>query len=277
MEERHYTSRIILVLLILAIIVIVIFLIKSINNVEEIKLPKYIEITAHRGFSEYYPENTMEAFVKAHEAGADWIELDIQETKDLVVVVTHYANLKKLTKVNKNIWTLNYKDVKKLNAGAYMDKEASIPTLEEVIIWAKNNNAKLNIELKDNGHQKQLVKSTIDLINKYGYKNNVLVASQNYDFLKNVKDYDPTMTTVYVGRALEQPVNYYVYADIFSIRKTDLTKELVTEMHNVNKKVYAWTILNEEEALQMVDYDVDNLIANDVKLIKDVLDKRVSE
>ena len=99
----------------------------------------------------------------------------------------------------------------------------------------------------------------------------VVVASQNYNFLEKVKEYDPNIKTAYVGRKLDLAVNEYIYADIFSIKKTELTSELVKEMHNNNKEVYVWTILNVDEVRQMCEYGVDNIIANDVKLAKEAL------
>ena len=52
---------------------------------------------AHRGFSGKYPENTMLAFQKAYEAGADGIELDVQLTKDGQVVVIHDEKVDRTT------------------------------------------------------------------------------------------------------------------------------------------------------------------------------------
>lgn len=232
---------------------------------------KRYEVTAHRGYSEYYPENTMEAFIEANNAGADWIELDVQETKDGVVVVTHNANFKNTANVNKYVYNMTYKEVSKLNVGYYMKKEAKVPRLEDVLIWAKENKVRLNIEFKDNGHIKNLIKSTVDLINKYSYREMVIVTSQNYDFLKQVKEYDGNMKTAYVGRKLGKEIEEYVYADIFSIKKTELTPEIVREMHSYNKQVYVWTIIDVEEVKMMCEYDVDNMIANDIKLVKDAL------
>lgn len=48
-----------------------------------------IQVWAHRGASGYAPENTLDAFRKAIEMGADGIELDVQLTKDGTVVVIH--------------------------------------------------------------------------------------------------------------------------------------------------------------------------------------------
>ena len=56
-----------------------------------------MKVTAHRGYSGRYPENTMLAFKKAVEAGCDEIELDVQLTKDDVVVVLHDERIDRTT------------------------------------------------------------------------------------------------------------------------------------------------------------------------------------
>jgi len=149
-----------------------------------------------------------------------------------------------------------------------MKKIAKITTLEEVILWAKNNNVKLNIELKNNNHQINLVKSVVDLINKHNYKKNILLASQNYNFLIDIKKYDDEIKTVFVCRKLENTIDFYKYADIFSIKKTEINSEIVKQIHKIGKKVYVWTILSEDEVMQMCDYNVDNIIANDIEKVK---------
>ena len=52
-----------------------------------------MRILAHRGWSGKYPENTMLAFRKAHEIGADGIELDVHLSKDGEVMVIHDESL----------------------------------------------------------------------------------------------------------------------------------------------------------------------------------------
>ena len=56
-----------------------------------------MKVVAHRGYSGRYPENTMLAFQKAVEAGCDEIELDVQLTKDDVVVVLHDERIDRTT------------------------------------------------------------------------------------------------------------------------------------------------------------------------------------
>ena len=70
-----------------------------------------IEVTAHRGASVDFPENTMASFRGAKDLGTDWIELDVQQTKDGQIIVLHDTNLKRTTGVNKRTWELDYKDI----------------------------------------------------------------------------------------------------------------------------------------------------------------------
>ena len=71
---------------------------------------------AHRGFSGQYPENTMLAFKKAWEAGADGIELDVQMTKDGQVVVIHDENLLRTTGVDKKVCDCTLSEITKIKA-----------------------------------------------------------------------------------------------------------------------------------------------------------------
>lgn len=254
---------------VLTIILVKLAMIPSRDNLKKsgfVEKIHTIEVTAHRGYSELYPENTMLAFEEALKAGTDWIELDVQESKDDKLVVLHNPSFWDTAHNRNYIWNLTYDEIKKINVGHYMQKNACAPTLEEVIVWAKENNAKLNIELKDNEHTKKLVSATLDLVNKYDYKENVVIASMNYDFLTEVKNIDGTFTTVYVMKNLEKPISECIDADIFSINKNYVNAELVEEIHNMNKKVYMWTIITIDEIIDAVEYKVDNIIVNDVVL-----------
>ena len=111
------------------------------NNLN-IEYVRNMEITAHRGASVKYPENTMAAFRGAKELGADWIELDVQQTKDKKIVVSHDTNLKRVTGVNKEIIDMTYEEISKLDAGSFKGKEYAgekIPLLSEVLEFAKEN------------------------------------------------------------------------------------------------------------------------------------------
>ncbi len=240
-------------------------------NIEYVRV---MEVTAHRGASVKYPENTMSAFVGAKELGADWIELDVQQTKDKKLIVLHDTNLKRTTGVNKNTWDITYDEVKKLDAGSFFDekyKDERIPLLDEVIEFAKNNNIKLNIELKPTGNEIDFEKSVVDLIKKYNFENFCVITSQVYDVLENVKKYDKNVKTVYVMSLAYGDIMKLDAADSFSIEASSINKKLVKKVHNAGKELYAWTVNTKESINAMISLNVDNIITDNITLAKDTI------
>lgn len=234
-----------------------------------------IEITAHRGESFSYPENTMASFKAAAMLHADWIELDIQQTKDNVLIVMHDTNFKRTTGLNKNIWEVNYNEIKDLDAGGFKGPQyvgEKIPLFEDVLSWAKANNIKLNIELKPTYHEINFEKNVIDLIRKYNYQNDCVVTSQVYQVVENLKQYDPAITTVYVTTFIDNLQNFPA-ADHYSIAYTGINQKLVNQIHNEGKQIFAWTINSSDIAQQMLELHVDNIIANDTILIRQTINK----
>lgn len=84
----------------------------------------------HRGASGAYPENTMLAFKKAIELGANGIECDVHVCKSREVVVIHDTTLERTTNGKGRVHDLTLGELKKLDAG----KGETIPTLEEVLL-----------------------------------------------------------------------------------------------------------------------------------------------
>ena len=234
---------------------------------------KYTQITAHRGDNIKNPENTLSAFKAAKKKGADWIEIDVRQTKDKKIVVIHDANLQRTTGVDKNVSETYYKELTNYNAGYYLNrkKEDQIPLLKDVIKFAVKNNINLNIEIKSSGYEKEIIK----LINKYNFKENCVVASEKYKVIKKVKKINSDIKTVYVvSNFNKKKFLKYNEADEYSISKKVVSKELVDLLHDNKKKVHVWTINNKKEANKMLNLNVDYIITNDVKLLGKVIDKR---
>ncbi len=100
-------------------------------------------IVAHRGASAYEPENTLRAFRRAIELGADMSELDLQLSKDGALVVMHNYTVDETTNGHGAIQDLTLRELKQLDVG---DGE-SIPVLQEVIDLLSGRNG-MNLEHK---------------------------------------------------------------------------------------------------------------------------------
>ena len=233
-----------------------------------------IEITAHRGASYNYPENTMSAFVGAKQLDADWIELDVHQTKDYQIVVIHDSNFKRVGGVNKRVSDLTYKEIEKIDVGSHFNanySEERAPLLEDVIKFAKVNNIKLNIEVKPTGTEVDIEKQIIELINKYDFKENCVVASMNYEVLEKTKAIDSSIHTLYVMSLAIGNIIDLSAADNYSIEASNIKYSLVARIHNSGKKLFVWTINDEETLHKMIDLNVDNIITDNVNQAKEAL------
>ena len=91
------------------------------------------EVTAHRGNSTVTMPNTIPAFKEAIKEGADYGELDVRQTKDNVIVVTHDASLKEMTGQDKNVRDLTYEELQKKPCIEVNGNKCTVPKLEDVI------------------------------------------------------------------------------------------------------------------------------------------------
>ncbi|KAI3345080.1 glycerophosphodiester phosphodiesterase [Clostridium botulinum] len=237
-------------------------------NIEYITLT---EVSAHRGASINYPENTMKAFEMAVEQNADWIELDVQLTSDGIPVVMHDSNLYRITGVNKNIWEVTYNDIKDLDCSSWFSSEFAgerISTLGEVLDFAKKEHIKLNIELKPTGYEKDFEKIVIDTINQKNFKNSCVVTSQEYSTLQRIKEYDQEIKTIYVMSIALGDITELTEADGFSVEASFITPRLVSMVHNSGKKIFAWTVNTRENMDKMIEMNVDNIVTDNIALAK---------
>lgn len=230
-------------------------------------------VTAHRGFSAAAPENTLPAFQLAIDQGCERAELDVQMTKDGVVMVTHDTNMHRCTGRNQNIYDLTYDEVRKLDAGRWFGKKyagTKVPTLAEVLDLCKGK-IELNIEIKPNAATPELETETLRIIHEKGFENNCVITSQSYETLCKVKELAPGISTGYilalgVGSYYNLPA-----ADFFSVESTFITSGMVQQVHLRGKTVSAWTVNREEDASDLLNLGVDDIITDKPGMVQQLM------
>ena len=111
-----------------------------------------IILAAHRGDVVTCPENTLPAFKKAIEFGADMIETDVHMSKDGELVIMHDRGTSRLTGFDGDLNSMTLEEIRKLDAGGYFSEEfknTPIPTVKEFIELVKDSDILINWELKD--------------------------------------------------------------------------------------------------------------------------------
>lgn len=109
-------------------------------RIEKAGLPifewKGITTVGHRGNVKFAPENTIAAFNKAIELGADLVEMDVRETKDGHLVVIHDAMINRTTNGSGAVHNLTLAEIKALDAGSWFDEKFAgerVPTFKEAL------------------------------------------------------------------------------------------------------------------------------------------------
>jgi glycerophosphoryl diester phosphodiesterase len=143
-----------------------------------------MKVTAHRGYSGLYPENTMTAFRKAAEAGADEIELDVQLAKDGTVVVIHDESVDRVTGGKGLVRDYTFEELRRLDASALYGGKFGfnpIPSLDEYFAWVKGTDIVTNIELKNSVfYYEDMEEKTVGLIKKHKLEEQVMFSSFNH-------------------------------------------------------------------------------------------------
>lgn len=230
------------------------------------------KITSHRGGALRAPENTLSALDYTWECGADYAEIDIQETKDKQLILLHDDSLKRITGLDKKVWEMTYEEIEELDAGSSFGKGyqgEKIPTLDEVLNFCLGR-LDLNIEIKYNGKNKGIVQRVIQVIRENHFEEHCVVTSMNYRFLEEIKETAPEIRTGYIMTMSYGSISQVTAADFFSVRYDYVTEGFVREAHALGKEVHAWTVNYRGNIKRMLDMGVDNIITDDPALVRRV-------
>lgn len=266
------SKKAIIALFVTAVAITSLFTLVMIEEMENIKYN--VKITAHRGSSKEAPGNTLEALDIAIKNGADYAEIDVQETKDGELVLLHDKSLSRTTGLNKNVWEVTLDEIKQLDSGSWFDKKykgVKIPTLEEVIDHCKGK-INLNIEIKTNGHEKDLIHKVVKLIKKKDLMKSCVVTSLDYEAIQKVESIEPKIKTGYIMFVAMGDLKA-LNLDFYSVEETNVTESFVTEAHMLGREVHVWTINEEADMDKVIDLGVDNIITDNDKILREKLNK----
>ena len=233
-------------------------------------------VCAHRGDNVNAPENTMPAFELAASENLKWIELDVHQTSDGVIVCNHDSTIKRVTGRNLAIHDATYEDLSKIELGPWMPGEyehVHICTLREALELAKENDMNVQVELKGHPADKNFEENVIKVINETGMHDNVMIIAQDASRLMRVMEIDPTITKGYCMVIAVGDLNDIEYTDNITIEETYVTPELVRAMHEKGIKVFCWTVDLDDTVQYLVSCDVDVIGTDNPMLINNALDK----
>ncbi len=245
------------------------------SALETVKFEDHTQVTAHRGASADSPENTMASVREAVAQGADWVEIDVQESSDGVVMVVHDSDLKKLAGVGSKIWEQTADELRAVDIGSKFDPRFAgerVPTLAEVLEFCKGK-IRVNIELKYYGHDQQLEQRVVDLVEAAGMQDDVVIMSLKLEGVEKLKAIRPDwkaglLVAVAVGDLTKLDV------DFLAVNLKLATRALIRRAHDRGMEVYVWTVNDPVSMSTMLGRGADNLITDKPAKLRSVLAQR---
>mgnify|MGYP002519714850 FL=1 len=235
-------------------------------------------VWAHRGASGYAPENTLAAFQKAVDLGADGVELDIQLTKDDQIVVIHDETIDRTC--DGKGWVKDY-TLEELRAFNYNRtkpeyEHADIPTMREVFELLKPTGLFINIEIKTGVvFYEKIEEKILALTKEMGMEDRVCYSSFNHYTVTRIHELKPDAEVgfLYADGPIDMP-SYGVKHGVNALHPALYNLQydgFVKECKEKGLKLNVWTV-NERPYMEMCcQYGVDAIITNYPDIAKEVV------
>lgn len=228
------------------------------------------QIWAHRGASGYAPENTMEAFEKAIEMGAEGFELDVQMTKDGELVVTHDEEISRVSDGCGRVVNLSLEELRRLDFSQPKPGfgRCRIPLLSEVLELARDRGIVVNCELKNSVcPYSGMEERVLALVERLGMNEQIWYSSFNHYSMLHLRQLNPGAKTglLYGDSILYEPWYYGLRAGVQALHPdfhTLLLANVVPASHQNGLRIHTWTVNKPENMERMLEIGVDAIITN---------------
>ncbi|MFF3891201.1 glycerophosphodiester phosphodiesterase [Streptomyces sp. NPDC001914] len=251
-------------------------------------------VVAHRGASAYAPENTLAAVDRAAELGFEWVENDVQRSRDGQLMVLHDASLARTTDARtvypgRSPWDVKdftAAEIARLDAGSWFGPRfagAKVPTLREYMERVSRNHQKLVLEIKNPELYPGIERQTLRLLNNQGWldpvhlRDRLIVQSFSADSVRTVHRMRPGITTAFLGTPPVARLPWYArFTDQINSDHRSLSPDYVAAVHALHgphgpMKVFAWTVDDAATARKLAYIGTDGVITNTPDVIRAAL------
>jgi glycerophosphoryl diester phosphodiesterase len=240
-----------------------------------IQLDDEVLIIAHRGAAGAAPENTLASVRRALDDGADWVEIDVQETLDGEVVVVHDSDFMKLAENPLKVWEGRLAELQQIDIGSWFDAsyaDQRVPTLRKVLEEIKGR-SKLVIELKYYGHDQHLEQRVVDIVEEAGMTEQVVVMSLKLDGISKLQALRPDWTAGLLAATAVGDLSR-LDVDFLAVNQNMASPAFVRRAHAAGKAVFVWTINDALSLSRWMSMGVDGVITDEPALARKILDQR---
>ncbi|WP_405941475.1 glycerophosphodiester phosphodiesterase [Streptomyces sp. NBC_00207] len=252
-------------------------------------------VYAHRGASAYAPENTLAAIDLAMRLGFDWVENDVQRTRDGELMVIHDDTLARTTNVEqvfpgRSPWKVKdftAAEIARLDAGSWFGEEyagARVPTLRQYLNRVQRNQQKLLLEIKKPELYPGIEEQTLKVLEEAGWLDErhvtqrLVVQSFSADCVRIVHRLRPDLVTAFLGTPTVADLPLYAeFTDRINPWHTTISADWVAAVHGLlgahgkAMEVDTWIVDDAATARKVQDMGVDGIITNAPDVVQEAV------
>ena len=230
-------------------------------------------IIAHRGDLHNAPENTLPAFQRAHDSGADGVELDVRLTRDDHLVVFHDRSLRRIGGVGGLVTNTTLEEMRSLDVGGWFGPEfrgLQAPTLDEVFELLPPDSL-INVEMKAVIDRMRLIAHKVaEAVKRHGRQKSTLVSSFNPISLWELRKIEPSILRGYIWSRRHPPpirsrcFSRMVRAHWYDPAHDSYNPRLMRNMRRRNVKTLAWDVDFDCDLSRMASSRLDAVVTDDL-------------
>ncbi|WP_426952138.1 glycerophosphodiester phosphodiesterase [Bacillus mycoides] len=285
-------KKISIITIICFFIVISIFVFHQVNELKYTKAinqSNHIKNIAHRGASAYAPEHTIEAYKLGQQLKGDYIEIDLQMTKDGRLIAMHDETLDRTTNGTGLVRNYTLTEIKQLDAGSFFNekypdlakeefKHAKVPTLAE-IIETFGHNANYYIETKSPDEYPGMEEKLLEIINHYHINDKVIIQSFSEKSLQKIHSLNTNISLVQLlsyKKAVQltelEIENHKKYCIGLGMNFKYIDAAYVKKIKKYGLEVHPFTVDNEKDMKKLLIWGVDGMFTNYPDRLHSILD-----
>ncbi|GLX67972.1 glycerophosphodiester phosphodiesterase [Paenibacillus glycanilyticus] len=249
---------------------------------------KDVSVIAHRGASAYAPEHTLAAFRQAVASGADYIEIDLQLTKDGHIIAMHDHTVNRTTNAKGKVASMSLEAIKQLDAGSWFNKHhpmyakgeyanQQVPSLEE-IFRAFGRNIHYVLEIKDTAYNPGIEDKLLALIRRFQLEDHVIIQAFDARSLKKIHRMNDRIILLQLiwyntpARITDSSLRKIKrYAQGISPNFPKLNRAYVRKVQKAGLQIYPYTVNYQLTMDRALDFGVDGIFTDYPDKLREVL------
>ncbi len=235
-----------------------------------------LKVMAHRGYGYGVPENSISSIKKSIKEKIDYVEIDVQKTKDGKYILNHDKNFTRVAfgkpkEASERVGNLTYSQIRTFDIGSNFGPKYAgekVPTIEDILDLCKGK-IKINLELKEKVDSK-MMDDLIKMVKERNMQNQVIFTSLDIKNVEYIEKKDSNLLTGLIYFVTLGKKENFI-SDYLIMEEREATDSNIFNLQIQGHKVIVWTVNTDESIEKFVKSEADGIISDNPLKIKQAI------